>query len=109
MLLGHDNRMRQAVPAAEISRAEQHAGSEWDEARKTDSEAHRWQSRAGRAELRTMELSLQLAHVFHLAYLGTALERALALRRPRSKRSAEHHFTSPRPLRLANHLRCGVV
>ena len=38
MLLGHDN--RGAAPAADILRAEQHAWSQWAEARKINPEAH---------------------------------------------------------------------
>jgi hypothetical protein len=72
MLLGHDNRVRGRAPAAEISRAEQHAWSQPAEAWKTDREAHGWQPGAGQAELRTTELSLELIHVFHLAHLGAA-------------------------------------
>jgi hypothetical protein len=40
MLLGHDNRVRGAARAADISQAEQHAWSEWAEARKINPEAH---------------------------------------------------------------------
>ena len=40
MLLGHDDRARRAAPAADISRAEQRAWSEWHEAEKISPEAH---------------------------------------------------------------------
>jgi hypothetical protein len=40
MLLGHDNRVRGPAPAADVSRAEQHAWSERAEARKINPEAH---------------------------------------------------------------------
>ncbi|MGC1347380.1 MAG: hypothetical protein WA863_15085, partial [Methyloceanibacter sp.] len=40
MLLGHDEWARGATPAADISRAEQHAWPEWADARKIDPEAH---------------------------------------------------------------------
>jgi hypothetical protein len=40
MLLRHDHRVRGATPAADISRAEQHAWSERAEARKINPEAH---------------------------------------------------------------------
>jgi hypothetical protein len=39
-LLGHDNRVRWAAPAADISRAEQQAWPECAEARKINPEAH---------------------------------------------------------------------
>jgi len=39
-LLGHDNRVRSAAPAADISRAEQQAWPECAEARKINPEAH---------------------------------------------------------------------
>jgi hypothetical protein len=39
-LLGHDNRVRWAAPAADISRAEQQARPECAEARKINPEAH---------------------------------------------------------------------
>jgi hypothetical protein len=40
MLLGHDNGVRGAVYAADISQAEQHAWSKCGEARKINPEAH---------------------------------------------------------------------
>jgi hypothetical protein len=40
VLLGHDERVRGAAPAADISRAEQHAWSEWADTRKISPEAH---------------------------------------------------------------------
>jgi hypothetical protein len=47
-------------------------------------------NRVRSAELRTMEISLRLVRVFHLAYLGAALELgALALRSRRSAAARE--------------------
>lgn len=40
VLLGHDNRVRGAAPAADVSRAEQHAWPERAEAREINPEAH---------------------------------------------------------------------
>jgi hypothetical protein len=39
-LFGHDDLVRWAAPAADISRAEQHPWSEWAEKRKINPEAH---------------------------------------------------------------------
>ena len=74
MLLGHDNRVRGAAPAADI-RAEQHAWSQWAEARKINPEAHGCQSRVGQAELctprqRPIQLSPQSVAVLNMEKLG---------------------------------------
>jgi hypothetical protein len=85
-LLGHDNRVRGAAPAADILRAEQHAGSQWAEARKINPEAHGCQSRAGQAELRTpprkrpIQLTLQSVAVLNMEKLGILESREHLLR-----------------------------
>jgi hypothetical protein len=84
MLLGHDNRVRGAAPAADILRAEQHAWSQWAEARKINREPHGRQSRAGQAELRTprqpIHLSPQSVAVLNMEKLGILESREQPLR-----------------------------
>ena len=85
MLLGDDNRVRGAAPAADILRAEQQAWSQWAEARKINPEAHGCQSRAGQAELRTprqrpIQLSPQWVAVLNMEKLGILESREHPLR-----------------------------
>jgi hypothetical protein len=61
-LLGHDNRVRWAAPAADISRAEQQARTECAEARKINPEAHGGQSGAGQTKLRRIVLRAEHRH-----------------------------------------------